>query len=136
MPPRVLGLGLDEIGRAIARQWGFPSSLVNSMTQVAPKVVEEPIDHEQWLATVSTVSSRCAEIICRDEVTNTAELAEMIGGYTGMLGLEAAQILAAVDSALQIIEDEAVVAAAPRRTRKNRAILASRPSRCNCSSAV
>ena len=111
---RVLGLGLDEIGRVIARQWGFPASLVNSMTQVAPRAVEEPIDHEQWLATVSTVSSRCAEIICRDEVTNTAELAEMIGGYTGMLGLEAAQILAAVDSALQIIEDEAVVAAPGR----------------------
>ncbi|HEX8956023.1 MAG TPA: HDOD domain-containing protein [Burkholderiaceae bacterium] len=111
---RVLGLGLDEIGRVIARQWGFPASLVNSMTQVAPRTVEEPIDHEQWLATVSTVSSRCAEIICRDDVADTAELARMVGGYTGMLGLEAGQILAAVDSALQMIEDEAVVAAPGR----------------------
>jgi HD-like signal output (HDOD) protein len=108
---RILGLGLDEIGRVFARQWGFPASLVNSMAHVAPKLVDEPIDHEQWLATVSTVSSRCAEIICRDDVTNTTELAQMIGGYTSMLGLEAEQILAAVDSALQMIEDEAVVAA-------------------------
>jgi HD-like signal output (HDOD) protein len=108
---RALGLGLDEIGRVIARQWGFPPVLVNSMTHVAPKEVDEPIDHEQWLATVSTVSTRCAEIICRDEVANTAELAQMIGGYTSMLGLEAEQILAAVDSALQMIEDEAILAA-------------------------
>ncbi|MBV8633887.1 MAG: HDOD domain-containing protein [Burkholderiaceae bacterium] len=108
---RILGLGLDEIGRAIARQWGFPASLVNSMAQVAPREVDEPIDHEQWLAAVSTVSSRCAEIICRDEVANTSELAQMISGYTSMLGLDAAQIMAAVDSALQIVEDEAVIAA-------------------------
>ncbi len=108
---RILGLGLDDIGRVIARQWGFPASLINSMTYVAPTIVDEPIDHEQWLATVSTVSVRCAEIICRDEVANTAELAQMISGYTSMLGLDAEQILGAVDSALQMIEDEAMIAA-------------------------
>jgi len=108
---RILGLGLDEIGREIARQWGFPAGLINSMTYMAPKIAEEPIDHEQWLATVSTVSVRCAEIICRDDVANTAELKQMIGGYTSMLGLDAAQILGAVDSALQMIEDEGMVAA-------------------------
>ncbi len=108
---RILGLGLDEIGRVIARQWGFPPGLINSMTYVAPKTVDEPIDHEEWLAAVSTVSVRCAEIICRDEVANTAELTQMIGGYTSMLGLDAEQILAAVDSALQLIEDEAMIAA-------------------------
>ena len=107
----ILGLGLDEIGRVIARQWGFPATLVNSMTPVAPRKVDDPIDHQEWLATVSTVSASCAEIICRDEVADTAELARMIGGYTTMLGLDAEQILAAVDSALQIVEDEAVVAA-------------------------
>lgn len=108
---RILGLGLDEIGRVIARQWGFPAGLINSMTHVAPREVDEPIDHEAWLATVSTVSSRCAEIICRDEVADTAALTQMISGYTGMLGLDAEQILAAVDSALQLVEDEAIISA-------------------------
>lgn len=105
----ILGIGLDEIGRQIARQWGFPSSLINSMVQVKAKAVDEPIDHEEWLATVSTVSSKCAEIICRDEVADTAELSRMIGSYSAMLGLEPEQILAAVDSALQMVEDEAVI---------------------------
>jgi len=105
----VLGLGLDEIGRVIAGQWGFPPSLINSMTNVQAQEIDEPIDHAEWLATVSTVSSKCAEIICRDEVPNTAELSRMVGSYSAMLGLEPEQILAAVDSALQMVEDEAVI---------------------------
>jgi len=105
----ILGLGLDEIGRAIARQWGFPASLINSMTQVQAKEIDEPIDHAEWLATVSTVSSKCADIICRDDVANTAELSRLVGSYSAMLGLEPEQILAAVDSALQMVEDEAVI---------------------------
>ena len=108
--PEVLGLGLDDIGRVIAKQWGFPPTLVNSMAHVQPKAVTEPISHEEWLATVSSMSSHCAEIICRDEVADTAALSRLIGSYTDMLGLDAEQILAAVDAALQMVEDEAVIA--------------------------
>ena len=128
----VLGLGLDEIGRAIAVQWGFPPSLINSMTHVHAKEIDEPIDHAEWLATVATVSSKCAEIICRDDVANTAELARMIGSYSAMLGLEPEQILAAVDTALQMVEDEAVInrpvkLAESTRTEADKAALGGKP---------
>lgn len=105
----LLGMSLDEVGRAIAKQWGFPSSLVNSMVHVPPKQSGEPIDHAEWLATVSTVSSRCADAICQSDGADTAELSRIIGGYTDMLGVDATQILAAVDAALQTVEDEAVI---------------------------
>jgi len=105
----LLGLNLEEIGRAIAKRWGFPSSLIDSMTYVHPEATGEPIDHAQWLATVSTVSSRCADVICRSDGADTAELSRIVGNYSDMLGLEPEQILAAVDAALQSVEDEAVI---------------------------
>jgi len=105
----LLGLNLEEIGRAIAKQWGFPSSLIDSMTYVHPKAAGEPIDHAEWLATVSTVSARCADAICQSDGADTAELSRIVGSYADMLGVEPEQILAAVDAALQSIEDEAVI---------------------------
>jgi len=105
----VIGMSLDEVGRAIAKQWGFPGSLINSMTHVQPKPAGEPIDHAEWLATVSTVSARCADAICKTDGADTAELSRIVDGYADMLGVEAAQMLAAVDAALQSIEDEAVI---------------------------
>lgn len=105
----LLGMSLEEIGRAISKQWGFPSSLINSMTHVQPRAAGEPIDHAEWLATVSTVSARCADAICQNDGANMAELSRIIGGYADMLGVEPEQIQAAVDAALQTVEDEAVI---------------------------
>lgn len=105
----MIGLTLEEIGQAIARQWGFPGSLVESMSDQPPAPAGEPIDHSQWLATVSTVSSRCADVICQSEETDTDALSQIVGSYADMLGMEASQMLSAVDAALQAVEDEAVI---------------------------
>jgi HD-like signal output (HDOD) protein len=105
----VLGLSLEEMGRLIAQQWGFPNDLVNSMADVHPRPAGEPIDHAEWLATVSTVSSRCADVICQSEGADSAELSNLVGSYADMLGMDTSQILAAVDVALQSIADEAVI---------------------------
>jgi HD-like signal output (HDOD) protein len=105
----LLGMTLEEIGRAIARQWGFPATLINSMVYVHPKAAGEPIDHSEWLATVSTVSTRCADAICQSDGADSAELSRIVSGYADMLGVEPEAILAAVDSALASIEEEAVI---------------------------
>ena len=105
----ILGLTLEEVGQAIARQWGFPGSLVESMNDQRPIPAGEPIDHSQWLATVSTVSSRCADVICKSEGSGSAALFDLVSSYADMLGMDANQMLAAVDVALQAIEDEAVL---------------------------
>jgi HD-like signal output (HDOD) protein len=105
----VLGIGLVEMGRVIAQQWGLPHSLMNSMTDIAPRPAGEPMDHMEWLATVSTVSSRCADAICQSGGSDVAELSQIIGGYADMLDMDAAQIMAAVDAALQSVKVEAAI---------------------------
>jgi len=105
----LLGLSLEEVGRAIAQKWGLPVNLINSMNYVHPKVAHEPIDHAEWLATVSTVSARCADAICQSDGADSAELSRIMGGYANMLGVEASLLLTAVDAALESVKEEAVI---------------------------
>jgi HD-like signal output (HDOD) protein len=101
-----LGLGLDEIGKLIAQQWGLPSSLVNSLQHVHPLQIDEPLDHADWLAAVSSMSTRCADVLHQDS-TGTA-ISSIAGGYADMLGLDHDQLIAAVDTAQTTAEEDAV----------------------------
>jgi HD-like signal output (HDOD) protein len=105
----VLGLGLDEIGYLVAQQWGLPAALLNSLHDISPKEIGEPLSHADWLATVSTMSSRCANVIHQDPAHGLEQVSEVAGNYAEMLGLDVSQVLAAVDSAQVIAEEEAVI---------------------------
>lgn len=104
----VLGLRLDEIGRLIAQQWGLPAALVDSLQDVCPRPSAEPLDHADWLAALATMSSRCASVICQDAATSSGELSTIADSYAEMLGLEASQVLFAVQSGMQTAEEEDV----------------------------
>ncbi|GAA4032263.1 HDOD domain-containing protein [Actimicrobium antarcticum] len=105
----VLGLGLDHIGRMVALQWGLPNSLVDTLKDVHPIALDEPLDHSQWLAAVSTMSLSCAEVLMT-EVPGSAGLAlaldRIADGYAGMLGVDSRQLLIAVEVAQQAARDE------------------------------
>lgn len=111
----ILGLGLDEIGRQAARQWGLPSGLIDTLQDVSPKPVGEPLDHADWLAAVSTMSSRCADALCADEEIRAEALAVLADNYADMLGLEKSQMLAAVDTAQRAAAEEDAVVVRPVR---------------------
>lgn len=111
----ILGLGLDEIGRQAARQWGLPQGLVNTLQDVSPKPVGEPLDHADWLAAVSTLSSRCADALCADDASCEEELTRLADNYADMLGLDISQVRAAVDTAQRTAADEDAVVVRPVR---------------------
>ena len=95
----VLGLPLDEIGRLIAKRWGLPSELVESLKEMPPRVANlenEPLEHADWLAAVSTMSTRCATVLCEDK---NASVSALTSNYAEMLGLDPSVLLAAVESA-------------------------------------
>lgn len=105
----VLGIELDEIGREVATQWSLPSSLVDTLRDVPPTPVGEPLDHRDWLAALSTLSSRCAGALHDNRSSVQAELVQLAGDYSEMLGLEASDVVAAVDTAKQTAAEEDVV---------------------------
>lgn len=124
----IFGLGLDEIGRAVAQQWGLPPEIVNSLQEVLPQEVNEPLAHADWLATVSTMSSCCAGIMIENGAAPGA-LSTVVNNYAGMLGLDADETLAAVEAAGQAAVEEAVLAGPAEAAPAGKSIVAAEPVR-------
>src|SRR5690606_26396561 len=109
----VLGVGLDEIGRWIGKRWGFPLQLVDSLKHMPPtdRSVDAPLDHAEWLAAISTMSTRCADVLCESGSTSDdidVALEKIAGNYAGMLGLDTATVFSAVELAQQLAKEEAL----------------------------
>lgn len=106
----ILGLGLDEIGRAIGKRWGLPNGLVDSLKdmppRIAPGISHEPLEHTDWLAAVSTMSTRCAGVLCVEGEVVVADLANIAENYADMLGLDAEFVLQAIENAQIIAANE------------------------------
>ena len=60
--PKLLGLGLDEIGHAAALHWGLPAGLINGMRKLAPPEPGSEISSSDWIAGLSTMSAACFEL--------------------------------------------------------------------------
>lgn len=101
---KVLGMTMVDIGRLIARRWGLPRDLIESLHDVMPQA-GEPLDHAGWLAALSTMSSTCARAICEDGAGDEA-LAGIVEGYADMLGMESETVLAAVGAAREAARDD------------------------------
>jgi HD-like signal output (HDOD) protein len=105
----VLGLGLDEIGRSIGKRWGFPTALIDSLKEVAPQSADnqltEPLDHAEWLAAVSTMSTRCASVLSKHD-DSTVGLTKIAENYAEMLGMDSSTVLSAVDNAQKVTDEE------------------------------
>ena len=98
----VLGLPLDAIGRLVAQRWGLPAPLVDTLRDVVPGSGGEPLDHADWLAAVSTLSTRCAAVVCAtaaDTRDVEAALMRLSTDYASMLGLAPQQLINAVEVA-------------------------------------
>lgn len=59
---RVLGLSFEELGVAIAKTWGFPPGMVNSMRRL-PAKVRKPASHDDMLQVVAGFSHELSEIV-------------------------------------------------------------------------
>lgn len=103
----VFGLGLDELSRAVARQWGLPPTLIESLRDVPPYRTEEPLEHVDWLAAMSTMSVRCAALLCEGDGGHE-DLLEIVNGYADMLGMEPEAMMAAIDLARKSAAEDAV----------------------------
>jgi len=95
----VLGLGLEEVGRATAAHWGLPRNLVAGMRRVEPGERAEGFGHADWLAALGTMSTRCADAMWADDEAGAQKVAALAASFAPMLGLPADSILGAIDKA-------------------------------------
>ncbi|GAB3408711.1 HDOD domain-containing protein [Massilia agilis] len=95
----LLGLSLEAIGRAAAEHWGLPRNLVAGMRSLPPAARQISAGHEDWLAAIGTMSSRCAQSLWNDDEAGADEVRRLAGAYGPMLGIEPRRILEAVAQA-------------------------------------
>lgn len=115
---RVFGLHLADLGRQTAQRWGLPNSLLSSMREVGPRPVEEPLDHAEWLAAMSTLSYRSAQAVWQAPADAPSDLSALATGYADMLGMESTDLIAAIDAARSTQEANVEVAPSSSEKRK------------------
>jgi hypothetical protein len=95
----VLGLSLEEIGRAAAEHWGLPRNLIAGMRSVTPSERGEHFCHDDWLAAVGTMSTQCADSLWNDDEAGADQVRRLAANFAPMLGLEPDHILVAIEKA-------------------------------------
>jgi HD-like signal output (HDOD) protein len=97
--PALLGLSLEQIGRATAERWGLPANLIASMRRVEPAERGAVFSHEDWLAALSTMSSQCADSLWHDDAAGADRVRALAASFSSMLGVEAGGIMEAIEKA-------------------------------------
>lgn len=102
----ILGLDLEELGRLSAQHWGLPQDVINSMVHVAPSSREQPLNHPEWLAAVSTLSTGCARVLVYEPEESRQDIARYADEYAGMLGMKAEELVQAVERGQEAARQE------------------------------
>lgn len=99
--PALLGLTLEEIGRAAAARWGLPAKLIDGMRQLEPPAAgdDAALAAGDWLAGLATLSSRCADALWHDDERSAGAVEALARRYAGMLGVEPPALLGAIEQA-------------------------------------
>ncbi|MRW94139.1 HDOD domain-containing protein [Duganella sp. FT80W] len=122
--PEVLGLSLEEIGHAAALHWGLPNSLLNGMRTLAPAEPGTEVSPSDWIAALSTMAARCAESLWHDDPAGVEQVKQLTESYAGMLGVNAPDLLHAIDQAKVIAANDLTIAPLSRPAERRAKALA------------
>ncbi|WP_229489641.1 HDOD domain-containing protein [Pseudoduganella namucuonensis] len=107
---RVLGLTMEEVGRAAAIHWGLPKNLLNGMRSVGPAEPGAEVSPADWVAGLSTMAARCADSLWHDDEDGAAEVKRITESYSGMLGVDAEQMGEAIERAKAVAATDLSIA--------------------------
>ncbi len=62
---QVLGISFEEMGIAIARQWGFPPLIVSTMRKLPAGRIKKPVTQEERLRVLSSFSNELCDMIAQ-----------------------------------------------------------------------
>lgn len=106
----VLGLSMEEVGRAAALHWGLPKNLINGLRSVAPPEEGAEISHADWIAGLSTMSAKCADSLWHDDEAGAAEVLRLTASYAAMLGVEPEKMMVAIERAKAVAATDLSIA--------------------------
>ena len=121
----VLGLSMEQLGRAAAEHWGLPRNLIDGMRRIEPSAAQANLSHEDWLAAVSTMSSQCADSLWHDDDAGAEAVKLLAASFAPMLGVEPDSILVAIEKAKVAAANDLSIAPLAKPAEKRAKALAS-----------
>ncbi len=85
---QVLGISFEDLGIGIARTWGFPNLIVNSMRRLPSGAVKKANTHEEQLRVLSAFSNELCSMISEVEAEDQQkELRKVAARFSGNITL-------------------------------------------------
>lgn len=103
---QVLGISFEEMGIAIARQWGFPPLIVASMRRLPPGAVKRPATQEDRLRLLSSFSNELCDVIARAAPENRErEIKKALSRFAEAVPLNAQDVQQTVQRAVEEVAE-------------------------------
>lgn len=107
---QVLGLSYEELGLGVARSWGFPPLMVNSMRKLPKGSVRKPNSAEERLRLVSAYSNElCLMVAHFPPEKRTHELKKVVAKYADALEIDERETQRALDHSFEQLAEFARV---------------------------
>jgi len=125
----VLGLSLEQVGRAAAEHWGLPNNLIEGMRRIEPAEPAANLSHADWLAAVSTMSSQCADSLWHDDAAGAETVRRLVDSFAPMLGVAPDHIMVAIERAKASAANDLSIAPLAKPAEKRAQALATKRMR-------
>uniref|UniRef100_Q47FN0 Protein kinase:GAF n=1 Tax=Dechloromonas aromatica (strain RCB) TaxID=159087 RepID=Q47FN0_DECAR len=107
---QVLGISLEDMGMAVARQWGFPPLIVSSMRKLPAGPVKKPAQQEDRLRVLSGFSNElCDSIAQSTPEIRDRELKKAMTRFAEAIDLNPKDVFQTVQRAVEEVADFARV---------------------------
>lgn len=107
---QVLGISLEDMGMAVARQWGFPPLIVSSMRKLPAGPVKKPAQQEDRLRVLSGFSNElCDSIAQSTPEIRDRELKKAMARFAEAIELNQKDVFQTVQRAVEEVADFARV---------------------------
>lgn len=107
---QVLGISFEEMGIAIARQWGFPPLIVGSMRKLPGGVVKKPVTQEDRLRVLSDLSNELCDMIAQaTPEARDREMKKTMARFADAVALDQKEVQQTVQRAVEEVADFARV---------------------------
>ncbi|MDP3538902.1 MAG: protein kinase [Azonexus sp.] len=107
---QVLGISFEDMGIAVARQWGFPPLIVGSMRKLPSGPVRKGVTQEDRLCLLSGFANELCDVIAKSTPeARDREMKKTMARFAGAIELDQKEVLQTVQRAVEEVADFAKI---------------------------
>jgi serine/threonine protein kinase len=102
---KVLGTSYQKLGMAVAREWGFPEQIINSMRAADDKLLEKPQKPDDQLRVIANFSNSLCQILKQPKAQQTEAIEQITSQYDKVLKVDGNKIEALIEKSHKELTD-------------------------------